>query len=229
MVSFNSPFYPYEKVYPGYSVYTGIEDIPRKILIYLLDLPDKNGYEPLDDNTRPRVRLLKYLWNDGTNPLGDSLPTPNEKLSLLFDPYHPVVSTGELTAQHPKGYRLYPQEYWGQSQTEAKTMLKVYMGRTKPISPARAELGITFEILSNVNFEANTKSAAYSRCYAIEQAILESLHGINMTGVGSFNFDTASHPDNGSRPIADEGTNVGRLLHMSLTWMDGGLQTVEEA
>lgn len=227
MTSFDSPFYPYEKVYPGYSIYRGIEDIPRKILWYLLDLPDKHGYFPQNDNTRPRVRLIKYLWHDGANPLGETLPTQSEKLSLLFDPYHPVMKTKEMLAQHPKGYRLYPQEYWGQSQTEAKTMLKVYMGRTKPVNSSRAELGICFEILSNVNFEANTKSAAYSRCYAIEQAILESLHGVNMTGIGSFNFNAMSHPDNGSRPIADEGTNVGRLLHMSLTWMDGGTREID--
>lgn len=224
MVSFDSPFYPYEKVYPGYSDFSGIEDIPRKVIFYLLDLPDRHGYEPIDDNSRPRVRLAKYLWHDGMRPLGEALPTREQKLSMLFDPYNPDLATDELRAAHPKGYRIFPQIFWGQSQTEAQTTLKVYMGRTKSSSPMRAELGVCFQILSNSNLESNAKSLAYSRCYAIEQAILEALHGVNMTGVGSFNFDSKGFYDSGARPISDEGNNVGRELFMSLTWMDGGSQ-----
>ena len=220
MADFSSPFYPYSKVNSGASTYLGIEKIPKQIVTYLLDMPDSAGYIPMDDNNRPRVRMIKYLWHDCADPLKQALPTPQEKLSMVFDPDHPV--TGDFNAeQHPKGYRIYPQEYWGQSQTVAQTTLKVYMARTRPASPYRAELGVYFEIFSNVNFEANTKSAAYSRCYAIEQAIIESLHGVNITGVGTFNFSTPASADNGSRPIVDSGTNVGRLLHMSLSWMGG--------
>ena len=220
MSDFSSPFYPYEKVTPGASSYLGIENIPRQIIMYLLDMPDSTGYEPINDNTRPRVRLIKYLYHDGADPLNQPLPTPEQKLSLLFDPYAPVADDFDESA-HPKGYRIYPQEYWGQSQTIAQTTLKVYMARTRPLNPYRASLGIYFEIFSNVNFESNTKSAAYSRCYAIEQAIIESLHGVNITGVGTFNFNAMSNSDDGSRPIADSGANVGRLLHMSLNWMGG--------
>ena len=220
MADFQSWYYPYEKVYPGYSNFEGIEKIPRKIVYYLLDMPDQAGYQPVDDNARPRVRLMKYLWHDGIMPLSQPLPTPQEKLTLLFDPDNPALNAKEVDTDHPKGYRIYPQEYWGQSQVVAQTTLKVYMGRTRAVSPVRAELGVYFQILSNVNLEGNTRSDAYSRCYAMEQAILESLHGVNITGVGAFSFDAAHHSDNGSRPIADDGTNVGRLLHMSVTWMD---------
>lgn len=219
MSNFNSAYYPYEKVSEGAATYLGIEKIPRKIVMYLLDMPDGFGYTPKDDNGRPRVRLMKYLYYDSAAPLSRPLPTPEEKLSILFDPEKPVDD--EDTISHPKGYRIYPQEYWGQSETKAQTTLKIYMARTRPITPYRAELGVYFEIFSNVNFEANTKSAAYSRCYAIEQAIIESLHGVNMAGVGAFNFNVSSSSENGSRPIADDGTNVGRLLHMSLSWMGG--------
>lgn len=219
MSSFSSAYYPYEKVNAGYSTYAGIEKIPKQIITYLLDLPDGNGYVPTDDNALPRVRMLKYLFYDDTQPLKQVLPTPEEKLSILFDPQNPTGADDENS--HPKGYRIYPQEYWGQSETKAQTTLKIYMAKTRPISPYRAELGIYFEIFSNVNFEANTRGAAYSRCYAIEQSIIEALHGVNMTGVGTFNFNSSASTENGSRPISDNGTNVGRLLHMSLTWMGG--------
>lgn len=226
MPSFNSPTYPYERVLPGANTYAGIENIPRKIVEYLLDLPDKAGYMPADDNSRPRVRIAKYLWWDEAQPLSRPLPSPGEKLSMLFDPDTPVLNTDEQRSAHPKGYRIFPQEFMGQSQTEAQTALKIYMGRTRPLTANRAELGVFFEIISNVNLEINTRSAAYSRCYAIEQAILEALHGVNMAGVGGFNFTSAAHSDNGSRPMSDDGTNVGRLLHMSITWMDGGDNSV---
>lgn len=221
-VDFNSPYYPYEKVTPGANTYKGIEDIPRKIIMYLLDLPDKYGYNPQDDNSRPRVRLAKYLWYDGVNPLGEKLPTTEEKLSMLFDPEHPVIDRNELKEAHPKGYRIYPQEYWGQSQTDAQITLKIYMARTRPNSFTRAELGVYFEIMANSNLETNPRASAYSRCYAIEQAILEALNGVNMAGVGMFNFHVYADADNGSRPVVDDGTNVGRLLHLSITWMDNG-------
>ena len=84
MEDFNSPFYPYKKVYPGYIGGRGIEDVPNLIARYLMDLPDANGYVPADDNNRPRVRLMKYLYYDGAHPLDEELPSPQEKLSLLW-------------------------------------------------------------------------------------------------------------------------------------------------
>ena len=127
-----SPYYPYEKVQTGYLTMQGTEEIPYQIIQYLLDLPDATGYAPTDDNTRPRVRLAKYLWYDGPRPLSNPLPTAQEKLSLLFDGDNPVLNTDEQKADHPKGYRLYPQKYWGYSQLDAQTTLKCYMGRTIP-------------------------------------------------------------------------------------------------
>lgn len=227
MVDLSSHYYPYERIYPGNSTFDGIERIPEKIIKYLLDLPDAAGYTPVDDNTRPRVRFIKYLWHDGRNPLGEALPTPAQKLSLLFDPEHPDLATTDLRDKHPKGFRLIGQGFIGQSQTEAATTVKVYMGRTFPKTPFQSELGVVFEILTSVVYETNTKSDAYARTYAMEQAILASLHGVNISGVGCFNFNRTAHSDNGSRPIADKGVNVGRELHMSLTWMDAGAPQVE--
>ena len=90
-----SPYYPYEKVQTGYLTMQGTEEIPYQIIQYLLDLPDATGYAPTNDNTRPRVRLAKYLWYDGPRPLSHPLPTAQEKLSLLFDGDNPVLNTGE--------------------------------------------------------------------------------------------------------------------------------------
>lgn len=218
--SFNSPTYPYERVQIGYNRFKGAEYIPYKLLMYLLDLPDKNGYEPVDDNNRPRVRLAKYLWYDGARPLSQALPTPAQKLSLLFDGEEPVLETDEQKAKHPKGYRLFWQVFWGQSQTEAKTLLKCYLGRVLPVDENIAKIGVVFEILSNVNLESNTRTDAYERSYAIEQCIIEALSGVNIAGIGVVDFARMSHTDNGSRPIADSGTVVGRELHVSLTWAE---------
>ena len=64
MVDFNSFTYPYERVQGSFNTLKGAEEIPYKILTYLMNLPDKNGYVPQDNNENPRVRLMKYppLW-----------------------------------------------------------------------------------------------------------------------------------------------------------------------
>lgn len=215
-----SKYYPYEKVQGGYLSFKGSEEIPYKIVDYLLDLPDKSGYFPPDDNDYPRVRLIKYLWYDGEDPLRNPLPDVSKKLSLKFDPNNPVLDTDELIAAHPKGYRIYPQIFWGQAQGDAMTVLKIYMGNESPQNPFRSEMSVVFEILSNVDLENNTKTDAYSRCWAIEQCIKEALHGVNIAGVGVFNYDVRSYARNGSYPVYDTGKNVGRTLTMSLSWME---------
>jgi len=222
MADFSSPFYPYEKVQTGFSTFRGAENIPLQIVKYLMDLPDSDGYTPSDNNDRPRVRLMKYLWYDGVNPLGNALPTPVQKQSMLFDGDNPVLDTTALQQKHPQGYRIYPQEFWGQTQTEAKTTLKCYIGRVVPVSPYSAYIGLHFEILVNVN-QANTmRTTAYNKAYAIEQCILEALNGVNINGIGVVEFNRAGYVDCGSRYVSDEGTNVGRELKLALLWADNG-------
>ena len=68
------PTYPYERVH-RYVTLRGAEDIPRQICQYLLDLP-LTCYEPPSGNEFPRVRLMKYLCHDGTDPLAEAVPTP---------------------------------------------------------------------------------------------------------------------------------------------------------
>lgn len=79
-----STTYPYERV-QHYVALKGAEDIPRQVVDYLLDLP-LPGYQPPAANEYPRVRLMKYLFHDGTSPLDEPLPTPAQKLALVFDP-----------------------------------------------------------------------------------------------------------------------------------------------
>lgn len=219
--SFSSDTYPYERVQPGVNRLEGAEFIPLKILKYILDLPDSYGYEPIDDNSRPRVRIAKYLWYEGENPLGKPLPTPQQKLSMLFDGTEPDINTNEQKEKHPKDYRIFPQIYWGQAELRAQVVLKCYMGRTIPVSPLEAKLAIVFEILVNSNLEGTTRTDAYSRAYAIETALVSALAGVNIAGIGTVSFSRREHIDCGSGPLHDNGTHVGRTLTLSTDWMDG--------
>ena len=201
-VSVDSPTYPYEKVaeFPRMEM---AAEIPLIICRYLMDLP-MPGYEPKDNNGFPRCRLMKRLWYDDHDPLANPLPTPEQKMSMLFDGEHPTLNTKEEKAEHPQGYRLYPLQWWMQSQIEAQTSLKVYMGRETPLDDFRVEIGIIFDIYCNANFETSM-------------------------GVGVMNYSRHTHGDAGSQNFYDEsGTNVGRRLVMSLTYMAGGGGVVEE-
>lgn len=221
MEDFNSPFYPYKKVYPGYNGGRGIEDVPNNVVRYLMDLPDANGYYPADDNDRPRVRLMKYLWYDGANPLEQELPSPQEKMSMLYDGSNPVVNTDDEIEKHPKGFRIYPQAFWMPADFRAGTLLKVYMGRILPYSPYNWDVGICFELVVNYMQDNNLKTSALSRLWAMEQALIESLHGVNMMGIGAFDFNRSIHMDSGSHPFHDEGTNIGRQVNFSFRWAEG--------
>lgn len=225
MVDMLSPYYPYEKVLPGASTFTGLEKFPYQILLYLLDLPDAAGYTPMDDNERPRTRLAKLLWYDGARPLASPLPSPDEKLSLLFDPEHPVVDSQRMREQHPKGYRLYWQKIHGQAQDEAKTMLRCYIGSIQDQSPYVSTVGCYIDITTNVNNETNTETSAYQRSFSIEQCIREALNGVNITGVGAISFARRDHVDNGSTMLWDSNTNVGRRLHFSFSWSNDAKTT----
>ena len=218
MADFNSPFYPYEKVYPGYLTGEGMELIPYKLITYLMDLPDAYGYMPVDDNSRPRVRLMKYLWHDGEKPLEQSLPTPEQKISLLYKGSNPVLNTDEEKTAHPKGYRIYPQQFWVPADYRAATLIKCYMGRNLPYSPVRWEIGVVFEIVVNFQQNNNMRTTAMDRLTAMEQSLIHSLHGVNITGVGAMNFNRVEHMDDGSHYFRDDGTNIGRRVNFSVTW-----------
>lgn len=222
---FSSPYYPYDRPNPGFLRYKGISEIPGKIIRYLLDLPDGYGYTPLDDNERPRVRLAKLLWYDGEKPLEQALPTPKEKLSMLWQGSNSVLNTDADKQAHPKGYRIYGQSFWLPAQFAAGSFLKVYMGRILPYSEYEAHVGITIEVGVNYAQDNNMKSSAYSRVTEMGEAILEALHMVNIEGVGGLSFNRRDHMDNGSHPWQDEGTNIGWTMGFSVDWME--MQTPE--
>lgn len=228
MPDFSSPTYPYTRDIQRNTL-RGAEEIPYQLLTYLLDMPDANGYRPVDDNARPRVRFAKYLWYDGARPLSEPLPTPEQKKSLIFDPDNPDLNTDEDKAAHPKGYRLLWQRVRGQAMLEAKTQVKCYIGRIFENRPFITTIGVRFDVMTNVNFETNTRTDAYARSFDIEQCIWEALNGVNMTGIGAVSFARAAHPDNGSTFIYDDGQNFGRSLHCSIDWADAGAPVVSGA
>jgi len=221
-VDFRSPYYPYKKDIKAANTLRGAEQIPHQLLMYLLDLPDALGYVPPDDNDYPRCRFNKYMWYDGVRPLDNPLPTPAQKRSMLFDPDHPDINTDELKAAHPQGYRLYWQRMVGQSQLEAQTLLKCYIGRVFEAQKFVTTIGVTFEIWVNVNFETNTRTDAYQRAFDIEQCLHEALDGVNLAGIGTVSFARQDHVYNGSEELYDEVTNLGRRVNCSIAWAEGG-------
>ena len=101
-VSVNAASYPYERVQSGYTRLRGTEEIPIKILKYLMDLP-LPGYMPKDDNSYSRCRFWIYLYYDEAKPLDKTLPTIEEKMSVVFNPSFPENQPTQ------KGYRLIPE------------------------------------------------------------------------------------------------------------------------
>lgn len=209
-VDVRSPYFPYVKVQESYYDLSDSVSLPRKIADYLIDAP-QGDYIPPDDNTFPRCRLWKYLYHDGPRPLEQPLPTINEKMSVVFNPDDPQNPPTE------KGYRLIPQIFTRQSQEKAQTRINVYMGRTVPMNEEmRIALAVTFRIWTHYTYELNTRSDEYSRAFAIEQCLIEALHGVNMDGIGTFFFSKMVHPDCGSGVMYDGETNVGRELTIAL-------------
>lgn len=205
-----NPWYPYGRVQDSYYSLSGAEMIPRKICDYLID-PPVDGYKAPDNNDYPRCRLWKYLFYDSSKPLEKPLPTIKEKMSVLFDPNKPESPPTD------KGYRLIPQAFVKQAQTNAQTRIQVFMGRTIPSNNEfTMSVAVTFYIWTHYTYELNTKADQYSRAFAIEQALVEAFHGVNMEGVGTFFFSKSKHPDCGSDVIFDGDTNVGRKLTMAL-------------
>lgn len=226
-VDFSSPYYPFRKVVTGANTLKGAELIPYKILTYLLDLPDANGYTPPDNNDYPRARLAKYLWHDTARPLDNALPTPQQKLSLLFNGDNPDINTDEEKARHPKGYRLFGQRNVGQSVLDAQTLIKIYVGRVLDTNDFRTVIGMQAEVWSNTNLIGNTRTTAFDRTFDIEQCLREALSGVDISGVGTIHFSRQDSSYNGSDVLYTDGSLSGRMIYFSTAWSEGGGDTVK--
>ncbi len=206
---------PYEKIY-NYWAEPSIEDVPKKIRDYLLLLPTKDCPEPIISNENPRARLVKYLYYDEPNPLSFALPSVEERLNMIFDPFHP-----DRPSNTEKGYRVFCQSGTAQANTMGQTILRIVMGQSSMQTPFISTWSVNFQILTNYTLEANTATAEI-RTFAMEQAIIQALHGVNMTGVGTFmltksqySYGSRNTINNGSKPITDDQELMGRLLTMS--------------
>lgn len=205
MSGITSQWYPYTKVHESYFDLSTTKDIPRRICDYLIDAPTAY-YTPQDNNAYSRCRFWKYLYYDTEKPLSSPLPTIGQKISVV---YNPDKSTSPPT---DKLFRLIPQIYVKESQEFAQTRVHVYMGRSVSNNPYQLAVSVVFMIWTHYTYELNTRQDEYSRVFAIEQALIEAFHGVNMDGVGTFFMSKSAHPDCGSRAIFDGNTNVGREL-----------------
>ena len=207
---------PYEKIY-NYWADPTVEEIPLKLINYLLLLPSKDCPNPITTNDNPRARLVKYLYYDEPRPLDKPLPSVKERLDMIFDPFNP-----DKPSNTEKGYRVFPMSNTTQANTMGQTILRVVMGQSSWQTPYIATLSVNFQILANYTLESNTMASVESRTYAMEQAIIQALHGVNMTGVGTFmttksqySYGSRNTINNGSKPVSDDQEMVGRVLTMS--------------
>ena len=209
--STNNPFYPYNKV-AEFNTMPNAETLLKKIVDYLLDLPMK-GYDPPSDTSTPRSRLIRLLYYDTPHPLEQPLPTPEQKISIVFDPESPDVAPSD------RGYRIYPMIYPIQAQSEGQTTLKIFMGWAKPNDQYRVDQSVEFQVLTNTAYENNSGGTSLSRTYQICLEILRALNGVNIDGVGGFYFNRRQHVECGLEPISDKSQNVGYRLTLALSYI----------
>lgn len=204
---------PYEKVYDFWAQ-TGLEDVPAKLRDYLLMMPCKECPNPIETNDNPRVRFIKYLYYDTPKPLLETLPTVEQRKSIIYDPFSPDNAPTE------KGYRMYSQSIVNQSQTDGQTVCRIVLGRVFP-KDYSVVVAVDFYLLSNYTTEANTRDVALLRTWNMELALIHALNGVNIDGVGAFQYNRYFHSDCGSDPINDAQQNIGRRVTLAFESMGG--------
>ena len=202
-------YYPYTRV-QAYGTLPNLEEIPKMVRDYLMDMPSA-GYTPPDNNESYRCCLMKYLYHDGENPLSKPLPTPQEKMSVVYDTDRPDTPPTE------KKYRIFTQQLVNEAQTSGVTTMRIYMGRVIPMDAYTARASVIIECLTNAAYDSNTKTTDLSRTYAMACLAQRALSGVNMGAGMVFSFNRQEHADASILPINDETTNVGYRLTMGLT------------
>lgn len=210
-MAFKNWYEPYKRLV-GYVTLPNADELLRKVLYYLIDMPTPT-HQPFTDNRCPRTRISKYLYNDGQRPLDQPIPTVQQKLSLFFDPEKPADAPSD------KGYRIFPQIAITEAQENAQTRLYAFMGFVDATNDFTSDISLCFRILCNTSYDSNTKDSALSRSWGIAQAIVEALSGVNIEGVGTFYFNRRKNAECAIRYITDDQHNVGYQLVMGLTIM----------
>lgn len=210
-MAFKNWYEPYKRLV-GYVTLPNADELLRKVLYYLIDMPTPT-HQPFTDNRCPRTRISKYLYNDAQRPLDQPIPTVQQKLSLFFDPEKPADAPSD------KGYRIFPQIAITEAQENAQTRLYAFMGFVDATNDFTSDISLCFRILCNTSYDSNTKDSALSRSWGIVQAIVEALSGVNIDGVGAFYFNRKKNAECAIRYITDDQHNVGYQLVMGLTIM----------
>lgn len=210
-MAFENWYEPYNRLV-GYVTLPNADEILRKVLYYLIDMPTAT-HQPFTDNRCPRTRISKYLYHDCSRPLDQPIPTVQQKLSLFFDPEKPA------DPQNEKGYRIFPQIAITEAQENAQTRLYAFMGFVDATNDYQSDISLCFRILCNTSYDTNTKDSALSRSWGIAQAIVEALSGVNIDGVGTFYFNRRKNAECAIRYITDDQHNVGCQLVIGLTVM----------
>lgn len=208
-MAFENWYEPYKRIV-GYVTLPNSDKLLEKVLYYLIDMPTPT-HQPFTDNRCPRTRISKYLFYDCSRPLDQPIPTVQQKLSLFFDPEKPA------DPQTSKGYRIFPQIAIAEAQDNAQTRLYAFMGFVDPTNDFQSDISLCFRVLCNTSYDTNTKEPAKSRSWAIVQAIVESLSGVNIDGVGTFYFNRRKNTECAIRYITDDQHNVGYQLVIGLT------------
>ena len=204
-------YYPYKRV-QGYGTLPNLEIIPRMVRDYLMDMPSK-GYNPPDDNRSFRCQLMKYLYYDDADPLGKPLPTPEQKMSIVYDTFKP-----DIPPDKEKGYRIFSQILTSEAQPIGQSIMRIYMGRIVPVDTYTMQASIVMHFLCNAAYEAHSRTLALQRSFNMSCLALRALSGINMgAGIGTIYFDRRQHGYSDLYLLDDESTNVGYRLTMGLT------------
>ena len=219
-MAFKNWYEPYKRLV-GYVTLPNADELLRKVLYYLIDMPTPT-HQPFTDNRCPRTRISKYLYNDAQRPLDQPIPTVQQKLSLFFDPEKPADAPSD------KGYRIFPQIAITEAQENAQTRLYAFMGFVDATNDFTSDISLCFRILCNTSYDSNTKDSALSRSWGIAQAIVEALSGVNIEGVGTFYFNRRKNAECAIRYITDDQHNVGYQLVLGLTIMGDKLDNTPD-
>ena len=177
----DSPYYPFRKT-ADFDTLAGMEQVPFILCRYLMDLPDATGYVPPDNNKYPRARLKKLLYWDCPLPLEKPLPTPEQTLSLFYDPEKPDVPPDK-----DRGYRIFPQNMTQQAMSNSGSRIRCYISDSAQLPSKEGFItrqDIIFDVVVNAGIESNTGMTASSRSFDIVQALVEATDGVNFFGIG---------------------------------------------
>lgn len=206
----------YEEVY-RFNDLPRAENLCNDIITYLLDLPRSN-YTPQDKGARANIaRLLWYDTPDALDRDAHDLPTAAQKKSLIYNAKIPTPTD----KQAPKGYRIFLQPRIGETQTEQKTELRVFMGETYPVSDFRAMQAIEFQILCGMSLDAMIGNQ--SRSYLMVINLIRALNGKDIGGgSNTIRFNRDYYHFSGTEYFNDGRFNVGYYIHMATEFSVSG-------